>query len=274
MGDTTGPALVLAGMMLIAGCGTLPGGTDTGETRTVNPQLQGTPTRTESPTPAARVNDSNRTAIMRGHRAALRERSYTYQVERIIEGPNGTVFGTASRIVRVNGTERLVSVKTGGTAPGRVGLTAAERTVWANDTQAVKRTIHPNGYTLYEAETGSSFGLPERPVGESVVRTALRGVNLTFDRVVTQDGQTAFRARGSTDSLTRRNAPDLRYLRVRMIVTKTGFIRSITMTYQMTRAGKSMRVVVLFRVIAVNTTVVNQPEWYETAVNASQPAGA
>lgn len=260
--------LLVAGLLVLAGCGGLTGNPATTDDGTVTPA----PVPTDSPTPRSEragppvpltEGVPNATAIARRHAAVLERRSY--RLRTYVSHSRGDDQGDT---VRSTIDQRTYRVQSGGTYRGvRVWVLAGSGTTerlhrWEayGDGEAEYRMVVTENGTSYERRPLAPTALPPHQgravtmlvryldVGDPVVEPIRSGRGPRV-RVVGRDP----RAPGL------QNASDYR---VEAVLTEAGRVETLEASYV---AANGSNVRVGFRVSDVGSVRVNPPSWYDEA---------
>jgi hypothetical protein len=256
-------AVLLAVVLVLAGCSTFGGPSDPGETVTPAPvPSPETPTPTETPEPddeesvppltLAAGTEVSADRLARNHLAALRNRSYrmTTRHHRVV-----TVNGTVTR--RVVQTERIWVVN----ATYRYDI--ARTTTAANSTERYNRSVYAdeNGARMrVDSNTGSqvfeldAVGGSERFAAASAERVR-RYLTNPEQSVIERDGRFLIRGEGSShpdQTFTTNNV-------VRAVVEPNGLVRSLTASYEERARVGPRQVTESFTV--VDAERVPEPDW-------------
>lgn len=265
---------LLVGVVLLAGCGAFPvGSDDAGADRTVNPRLENTPSVTPTAVPdyppGVTADAVRPETVGDVHETRLRGSAYTHRTTQRVTR-NGTVLGNATLLVQVNGSTQMVAYDVGGRDPAAVGLSPTATTVWTNATETVERSVLPNGTVMYDQYEGSPFGFFFDPTAGDQVRSALRGTDPQVAGQASRDGRRVYVIRGGADRLNRTGGPDARNLTLRLVITEQGYVLSYDLRYETVRTNRTVTVQVRFELLDLGNTTIARPDWYDAARNASR----
>ncbi|MFD1514804.1 DUF7537 family lipoprotein [Halomarina rubra] len=273
--------VVLAVVVVLAGCGATPGGREDAERpATVTPAA--VPTEPPTPTPVPVVvpgvtadGEVSAVALAAGHRDALVGDSFTRSATRTISEA-GTLVRRTERRYRVEPFRpefRYHQNQTiAGSYPARAAV--ARLDLWSNGSGVVARLEDDDEVRYQQAPADEFSSLVVGITGDERV-SALGGA---FSFVV-RDGPTADTVRLVSTGLRTPAAldeppltTDVRNASLTMVVTRAGLVRSYRLTYDVTLDERTLRVVESMRITAVGDTQVERPSWYRFAVeNGSQP---
>lgn len=272
-----GRSLALLALVLLAGCGGL---LADGPTVTPAPVPTPSPTPTPQPTVVPGVHPDGGVrvdALLDRHRTALSNRSYTFTIDRVVRGPNGTDERVSTRLRVAPGASsyRLVQWANG---TGSLRVTATERPVvdaWYNGSTVLFRGTDSTG-TPYVVARNVSVGPVPDPTFRSLLRERLAGFEF---RVAgrTADGVRLVATGAGTPEAVAPPSPFERPRNVSMRVTVTpgGVVQSTRLAYDATDGGRRVRVVRTTRVSAVGDTTVRVPAWagFGNATDANATGG-
>lgn len=278
-------AAVVALLAVTAGCGgfgSVGGGEGDSGSRTVNPELRGTPTATPSPTPVSTppgglppgvsTDGVDVVRLFSAHRNALSNRSFTTLRTRVVRTPDGRSLVNASTLVRVDG-----SAERGRWTLDRRGLENYRRNqtaaYWTNGSVTVtRRTGTGEGADVTASGDGSTPGWATDVTGSRTIYTLLAEFDPRVAGTVAADGRrlVVLRSTGGGDG----SAPEVRAADLRMFVAPDGTIVSYRLAYRTTRYGRETRVIARFDLSGVGTTDVDRPAWVGTALASNVTAEA
>lgn len=263
-------SLVVALLLVLAGCGSLASPTPDPETATVTPA----PVPGGTPPPSAEtlapgldeggVFDAGRLAA--AHADALAGRSFT-------------LVRTDSRYVDGSLVQRDRSVLryAAGGERFRYDLQQTDRREGANQTARIER--YADGEQVYVAVTSGNrtrYELLRASDGSAYAPTRVFPANATNERGLarlfvlidtevvgerTVDGRTVYRLR----TVGSQSVPPLRNITFVANVSETGQVRSYRLEYDVVRSGQSVHVVASTTYRALDETTVKEPPWLARA---------
>lgn len=264
--------LVLAALVVVAGCSALPGGSSRPE-----PQDTVTPvpvtTATESPTATPRdlppgVGSDGTVDVSRlidAHTLFVGTRTYTWTFRYVAIASDGSVDDAVTRRVVVGPDEYLVDQETPGSGPNQ--------TLYVTDVGYL-RTIE-DGETRYERE-GDPLGHTSYTIVDEVLWRFVPGVGFDVD-VVERNGETFYRLHSNDfDVPTRLDRPDVdvRNFSATIYVTSDGFVRTVAAEYDREWRDIYQTVRVRFDYEAVGETTLAEPEWISQVTPTPQTTAA
>ncbi|QLG27819.1 hypothetical protein HUG10_09755 [Halorarum halophilum] len=269
--------LVVAVVLLLAGCSGLSGGDDAGG-RTVNPNLQGTVSPTASPTPTPEY-PSGVTAegvdpwiLANAHHRTLASDGATVRSNRTIVGPDGVTLATVESRYERSGSRVASGFTVGGAAPERVGVPGFDYALWSDGNETATMRTRPDGEAEYSHFTGSPpSSLVVPGTGRDAVYRVLADVNVTVAGPEVVDGETRFPLRAESDRVERVGAPTRSNYSLVASVTEDGVVRSYRVRYEEEREGVGVvSIREEFRVSDLGNTTVPPPQWVEDARQESE----
>jgi hypothetical protein len=255
-------------LVVLAGCGAGDGGDD--RTVTVNPVLEETPspTATPSPTPTPAVTPADgqvgeAAALAERHAAVARARSGAFERVRAIYTPDGELIVRRTVQSRVDGSRSYVRARTRVPRPDYGVSVGRNVTVWSNGSVVVER-FGPQATPLVRDR-------PPRRYERQAASARLTVYTLFASWPLTYAGSSET-ARGSVDVFTARaaeagrpNAPAVRNLSATVVRYESGVVRSATVRYDATLAGRNVTVVRRLRLRALGNVSVTRPAWADDA---------
>jgi len=255
----------LAALVLLAGCGALPLGSDSGPS--LPPGLSDDDVR-------------NASALASAHREILRDRSHTVEVTETVRYENGSLRGSKRATYRVDPASGIATAVVEPTVSG--GLFAPPFLPSADTLE-----FYRNGTTVLARVTNdtTSKRLPvQEPEGSlrspKMVPTLLTAMDLQYNGTVERDGETLYRLEATTPEdealvartvLSGRRYDELRTVTFRALVTADGLVRRYTVEYAVfktegyrfpeTGEGQVIRGTRTVTFGSVGTTSVERPAW-------------
>ena len=273
-------AVAVASLCLLAGCGGGVGGDD--RTVTVNPALAETPAATQTPSPTASPT------VTPAYTVAGATSVDVYRLAR----RHGRALRARGGVVRFLRTasvgERVVLRRS---AVGRVNDSRiVYRQRASRDPDVIRRPLGPN-VTAWAAGDRTAVRYPDRP-GGPLVRTTTDGPRVYHDQSASgratvfgslsewelRDAGPAASGDGArllvnvAETARRGDGRRVRNLSVRVVVGETGVVRSATVRYEATLAGRTVTVRDRFRTTAVGDVTVSRPAWAADGTATEVPA--
>lgn len=275
-GAGPGTALVLASVLVLAGCNGVagPGGTPT---RSVTPA----PVPSDA-TPQSRVAGpglsprgvENASLLAAAHRERLAEVTFTERTVTTVRDGDA-VLGRRTLVVRRGADAFRLAYEVEG-APrrdaGSSGPVAAE--VWSDGRTSVRSATAGDGSVRRHRLPGGAYGTFVEPGADPYARTLERASLRRVDRRVV-DGTTryvfvaggvvprpGFGLSGTTP------AGDAS---VRAVVGADGVVHRVTIAFPARYRGRSATVEHVFEYVDVGTTTAPRPSWYDEAVENGTP---
>jgi len=260
-------SLLLVVLVVLAGCS---GVTDVdGDTTTLTPapvpEYQ-TETETESdglPPGVAGRGVNNVHYLVRAHRAATTDMSYTWTVERITNtsGPGADNSTVTQQVAHVEDETHY--------------------DYWTNHrtVQRGGRTRYLGNYTEYtdpsgryikyqDTDTNTQYGRSEpEPASARITEESTDAIGHYLDAdharlaVVLIDGQRYYELRGQNATFA--TTQPVENYTVTSLIRPDGFVRSITVSYQIGRGDKRRSVTYRYEYTAIGNTTVDRPDWVE-----------
>lgn len=250
--------------VVLAGCGGLPAGGADDPGRTVNPQLEETPTRTLSPTATPEYPPGISSAgvdiytLSRTHRRAVAATPATVAYSVRIVSRNGTVLSDRRARVTTNGTYQIVNVSSETVPPVSDRPLSMGYSYWTNGSVTVLRD-RLNGTVNYARLNGTPpTTLDPGRTGSDTVALALASYKVAFAGTVVRNGTTLYLL---TADEARQSAPELRNVSLRMLVTPDGIVRAFRARHVTTVEGEPVTVTRRFRITDLGTATVTRPSW-------------
>lgn len=274
------PAVALALLLVVAGCGT-PGGTGTPTGTTDAPTATDTATSTATPTAGngsaasiPGIEDGELTdagALARAHQRALVNDSFETRLvvnatERVPTGGNNTAVVNTSTLQQV--------VAEAGARPYQYRLRnralGTQFDVWANDSVQVTRAMQDGSVYQYQ------FGDPQSPAsvtGSTLVRSYLSLGEYTVVNRTTSEGTTLVTLRADdlapeeTDGLFVRRSENVSNYASTVVVDGEGRVRSLDVRATYTVDGEAGGVDVSYDVVRLGGVATQRPDWVATALD-------
>ncbi|MEF8852213.1 MAG: hypothetical protein V5A44_06750 [Haloarculaceae archaeon] len=249
-------SVVLALVVVLAGCGSVVDGGTTPEedtpTRTLTPApvpTSATPTDELVTLPPGVTGDgiADPDALLDAHRSALRNRSYTLRARISVRGV------VSERFTRVESPTRYYQRDV------RYG-TGSNVTRFASDTSVYTRSTYDSvtRYDRFEAV------IPPRSTTVRESRALLELDSAAVTRT-TRDGHTVFVVRGTYP--THPTLPGVRNFSLRVVVEPDGLVRSLHATYVRVEGATRTNVTRSFTYTDVGATTVERPAWVDREFN-------
>jgi hypothetical protein len=246
--------LALVAVTLLAGCGGFVGAAPDG---TVTPAPVPEPTATEATGSAiapgvggAQVTDADRLA--RAHREAMRNRSYVWHQRQSASPLDGNRSQTIHTRLRVEHERRYrYDLATSWRPANTSGYTEG-------DTR-YRREVSRAGYT-YTRNPATDVTVR---YGDQPVQAISRYLSIGSARVAatTVDGDRYYRITGTTDAIP--VTGEISNYSVQALVAPTGFVRSLSVSYDDVIGSDRERIDYSFRYSAVGETTVEPPAWVQ-----------
>lgn len=268
--DTARP-LVLAFVVLLAGCGGLSFGSEQTETLTPAPVPESDPGATQNNYSQTRINDSivtNQRKLAQIHLRTLSDNLYTYQQLNQVRTATGvTLSYTTVELAKGEGATRIVVKRLGPNASS-----PQEREIY-RDSNIVER-VNQSNETKYRTLTAHQLqhrmeSLPNRRL--IVIHLLSETVDLELVRRGNETTQTRYQLVASEvakpDQFAQVEGNDpVRDLTLRVHVDKSGFIQKYEYSYITEINEQTVRIIRTGIYTEVGATTVDQPEWYELAL--------
>lgn len=259
--------VVLALVIVLAGCGSLAGSSPGTPTETVTPAPL--PADAEQLAPGLTVEGVwNGTRLGTAHQNRLAGQNYTVRTAATVVFENGTVFSEylTERRFSPDGTG-LVSTTLGGLRSVRAsGTDTVETTTWTNGSQHVIRRHHENGTVSYSVTT------PDRSL--RVYTSTVPSLTATLTE---SDARVIDRSTNRTPATYTLTAPELAERPVpdvldavdrrtaRLVVTENGLVQRVTVRQAGRLDGHRAVVNNTVSYHDIGTTTVERPPWLTTA---------
>jgi hypothetical protein len=258
-------AVSLAALVLLAGCGALPLGSDPGPA--IPPGLS-----------ENGVQDAS--ALASAHREILRDQSRTVEVTETIRYENGSLRGSKRATYRVDPASGIATAVVEPTVSGGLFAppflpSAATLEFYRNGTTVLAKVT--NDTTSKRLPVQGTEGSLRSP---KMVPTLLTATNLQYNGTVKRDGETLYclEATAPEDEalvaktvLSGRRYDELRNVTFRALVTDDGLVRKYTVEYAVfktegykfpeTEEGQVIRGTRTVTFESVGTTSVERPAW-------------
>lgn len=249
------------------------GGTPAGDTATATPEGRLAPGLTE----AAVVDPF---ALAGAHRDALGNRSFTVLSSRTIRDGNETLRRVERTVEVAPGKTPYYLMQTAESAPAYPVGSATDRVeLWFGGVRAVYRVGSED--PRYRVDSTASIGGPVSDItAHDRLVTVYGGLNWRVTaRDVDSIGKAYYvlRADRATDESALAVPPllsDPRDVSARAVVTGDGRVRDLRLRYDATVDDRTVRVERTMRFRLIGITTVERPDWFETAVNATEPTPA
>ena len=264
------PSVAVALLLLVlAGCNGLAGPAD--ERRTVNPDLDSTPSPTARPVPDAEYPSGvsaegfDPRALTDAHVAALENRSNAVRVHTTVLAANGTTLLSRAATTRENGSALSVSLVTSGASPDFRGKTTDYR-YWSDGDATFERREGPNGtHVTEELLGGAGPRIGFTTTGRSVVKPILLAAEFEHVGTERRGNATAHLLTATPDSYEYSRVGETWNVRLAVAVAPTGVVEWMLVRYDARVRGVEVTFVRRFRVFDVGTTTVERPGWVEDA---------
>ena len=279
--------LLLAGLLVLAGCT----GTTGSSTTVAEPEPTATPTATTMPTPdptpepAVKPGQIDAGAVADRHTAAIRDAgSYTMRTNISFDGFNesspvgafATLF-SLSNTIRVD-LEAGRSLSVGGSEHPEMPTT--ETYVDAERGQTFRRSATQDGNVTYQTfeyvpaalQNSTDAGAKQMTGGDQVERW-LSTVNFSVVGVEQVDGQsfTRLEAEGPdshaklNEGLNTWNDSDYESMRTTMLIDDEGIVRELRYEIVVNTSGEAATSTMTIRWTDVGSTTVQEPNWLDEA---------
>jgi hypothetical protein len=272
MRSRLGVAIVVASLVVLAGCGTFVGGSseqEPAETMTPVPVMtptSPTPTPVGDPPPGVSANGTiDIERLVSAHESSVADRSYSWRFSYTARQPNGTKTDEFRRRVRVGDGRVLVDQATPGLSRNQslyIGDSSLLRTVRAGETE-FEQVVEPWDHHAY-AFAGDVI---ERYLTDVAVEVS----------VVNRDGRTYYRLYSDGFDVSaplRQFGSDFWNYTLTAYVTQQGFVRTVAVDYRRDGAGGERRITTRYDYSGVGSTTVSEPPWVSrqaTTVSAEIP---
>lgn len=268
-------------LVLVTGCGGVTLGDSGANSRTVNPDLQETPTRSPTATPTPDYPpgvDRNGTVgynLSRAHRMNLVDRAVRLHASRRVITTDGTILEDVTITASYRNDSRVVRQAVAVSLIDRPGRRTLNYSAWGNATVTVLRYPLTNGSVEYAVDDTGPAAEPDLidldRTGSEPIARLLNTYRFRPTGTVTRNGTTLVVLEATTirpDSV----AADRQNISARMLVTATGIVRSYHVRYRTELYGQNVTVVHRFRVTKVGTATVPRPPWVDRALNGTRMA--
>lgn len=268
------PSVTVAALLLLAGCSGLAGPTD--EPRTVNPNLDSTPSATATSPPGADYPpgvsadgvDAGRLAT--AHADALENRSKAVRAHITILAANGTTLLSRTTTTRTDGDALSVSVQVVGAQPGFLGP-FLDYGFWSDGNATLVRRERPDGTVRYRERPGDARPtIGVSPTGRAIVEPLLYSAAFQYVGTERRGNATYHVLTAGTVEFGR--TENARNVRVAIAVTPEGVVESTSLRYDTRLRGVEVTIVERFRVFDVGSTTVERPGWADEAANGTTTA--
>lgn len=277
--------LLVAGLLVLAGCGGLGGGTPTPAPTAPAETTAGADAFVAPGVTREGIADPD--ALARAHGAAVEGRSYVLASERVARYPNGTLRSRLTVRVALGADHgyRATASTAGPEAPTFLGDPPATGTFWSNGTTYARRFTHGErtvynefeprqngaGTWSYWVRTVPFGGRQSDPV--SFYRAVFWSARSWSVERRPANGTAAYRlvATGTTESGFDPDVTRLRTARLVADVAPSGLVRTLSLRYAGESAGAPVRVRWTVRYRGVGSTAVARPPWLGRALAQSSP---
>lgn len=263
-------AVLIAVLVVLAGCSGVLGGGGGEPTETVTPAA--VPTDEPTPTPVPRLAPGiteqgivNPRALVAAHRTFLQNRSFTKRSNSTALAANGsTVLQTTSTLRAGPAGEGLYSViERNGSYVSQESATISTRSeAWWDDGRYVVKRTFPNGTTTYSQPP---INVTRAEIGTGTLPYLLESFgtnNTTMTDRLTRNGTTLYRVRGVTQTYMAGNTT------LRLLVDSQGVVHEYTTIRRLSTGSGVSRSITETRVVAINETdAPERPSWVDEALN-------
>lgn len=261
--------------VVLAGCGGAVS-PDSGETRTVNPALDETPTTSPTPErwdgpPGVTDSDVRVVTLVAAHQNALDSQSVTARKTTTVVYDNGTLADDPTVTTWSDGDRQYVEIRAS-TWPYRLPENQTRnRSYWRNDSTTVLREPFTNGSVETDVRSDSlPRSLSVNPTGSRLVASTLDRFDLEYAGGTVVDGESLHVLRLAENATLN---PDVENVSIRALVTDEGVVRAATVQYHTASYGPEREpatVTIRFRLSNVSNTTVPRPAWVnETLANST-----
>lgn len=267
--EAFGAVLVVA-LLVLAGCNTITDQSDPAPERP--PTVTPAPVPSDAPTPTpglgivpglsgAGVNGST---LYRAHLDALADRSFTVESASTVSFANGSTVNTTRTIARVAGARMLVRYEySHGSSPFGEDVRAVE--LWGSRRRSLSATIYDNG-SVTAGRLYQYLGRPRAFASNAL--TPIGALTTARSRVtsrVRRNGTLLFRVVGTTGG----GASGTDEATVRALVDSSGRVHRANITSRAPETANVSRRTTIVRYTAVDSTILDRPAWYDTALRPS-----
>ena len=277
-------AVLLAALVVLAGCSGFAGSGDPTETVTPVPELPDEPVYPPGVTGSGVMDPG---AVASAHADEVADVSYTLLSARTVRAENGTLLSHFTVQVELDDDHsyRARARTEGPAAPKFLGRPPATAVFWS-DGETYLRTLAREGTTTYdELDPGSQVvptwrywtGAAAFGDRSSSAITTIRDVLAAFTwRVGTAErgNTTDYRLESEAYTAGTVGPPevtDVRNATATVTVTEPGLVRSIRLRYVGTIDGNPVAIERTVEYDAVGNTTVERPEWADRATNQTDP---
>lgn len=280
------PAVALAALVLLAGCGAFPlVGEEGGSTPAPTP-VRGDGVTSSPPPGILSLQVVNPGALGRAHAESIENESYVLTSNRTVAAENGTLRSRLALTVAVDGGQGFLAAAStaGPEAPVFLGNPPADAVYWSNGTTYARRLSH-DGRTTYtefpppDTWVGTrSYWTTSVPFGGRANRPAAFYASL-FSAVPTRvtgettlAGTPVFRLeneadRPFSDATFPGGVESVHDVSFVALVDGDGLVRSLDLRYAGTVDGEAVRVEWTLRYEDVGSTTVRRPAWFDRTVS-------
>lgn len=204
-------------------------------------------------------------ALAEAHQQALDNESYTMSTTFAYRTLNGTVLGqgaTATRVAPGGESYYSVTSQRNENASETLEGDTYDIEVWANETGAAVARNVPDSEITYELQDRSNAPMSPNSQWETLY-SAFATTNTTLVGEVERDGTTLYKIASTspTDEAVAGQTSDFTAL-----VDADGVVRSFQMTQRTTIDDEQATFTTTFHVTQIGNTTVEQPDWYDQAV--------
>jgi hypothetical protein len=270
--------VALAVAVVLAGCGSTTGGTDSGPTATLTPAPVPT---TDAEAAGSELDPGAQNGTSRdpwlfaqAHRRALWDTSYTVTMNWSITAGNETLQRADRRVWVARGDDRYRLVQRA-ERDGYPTMRAAgpEFGIWRTERQGFYRLAGPN-HTQYGRLDGVRGREGIDPTDDERIANLLQAFRVEENRLATSRlVRYRFRSTRLVDPLELAvplRLTDPRNATLHMVVDADGIVRSYRLSYEATYRSRTVRVTRSYLIADLGTTTPTPPDWLAEARNATQ----
>lgn len=307
MRRSTALTLLVAAMLLLAGCNNLPsGGTAPPTTAGESPsgttigaidKTTSTDETTRTTQTTGEANDTNEsesqlapgltksgvtdaTLLADAHAAVLANTSYTAESQRLASNGTGNQNATVVVLSRTNTTTKVAHEPTRVfwryDFSGNASVTPAfpqDIEVWSGENETFEAVEGQNG-TTYRESNGRGVSVASARTGRDTLSVLFGSLNTSVTRTTTQNGTTLYRVNstGVADNATLASlfgVESASNVSMTALVDSDGLVHEYHVEYDATSGNRTWHVSQTSRFTALGETTVERPPWYDEAVNAT-----
>lgn len=265
------PAVLVALLVVLAGCGGFGGNVSDGSSPDERPATtQPTAAGSTGADPATTGGDSlppgvtdtglrSPEALAAAHTALLRNHSYTVNYTEVSRFENGSLAIRLVQVVHRSGERVLYEARDSGPLT-EVGY--GDTSVWIDGSTGVRLDEDPDGTLGYDRPSVPRGFVPDTERWGAGLRDRVDGGEFSVERL---DGGDRPRYRLVSDDLDTVEA--VTNATIRVVVDDRGFVHRYRYELDQALAGTPVHVVVLVRFSDLGETTVPRPDWVDEALN-------